>query len=123
MQLKLKTFLIWFLVFAISLSISFLLINNVIELPFHDKARDVIGFNSSDQAIDAQGNIINNWQSNNLLDDTIKGLVVLVALYAYWKLLSVYISKIWIRLLLGVIGIGIIIVGAYILSFALYWKF
>jgi len=123
MSPKLKSFAVWFVVFAISLSISFLLINNAIELPFHDKARDVVGFNSSDQAIDAQGNVINNWQTNNYLDDIIKGAVVLLAVFAYSKLLSIYISRMWVRSILGVIGIGLIVFGAYMLSFVLYWEF
>lgn len=123
MNPKTKSPHLWLIIFAASIIASFLLINNAIELPFHDPAADVVSFNESDQAIDEKGQVITNWHANNYTDDGVKAMLLLFTLFAYWKLLGVITSEMWAKIAVLVISIPIMVVGAYVLSFSLYYEF
>ena len=105
---KKQNFFTWLLITLISGALATLTIANSIELPFHDKARDVVSFGSgdnSDIAYDASGKVISNWHQNNPLDDIIKFALLVFAVFALWKFLSTFIKWWWLRILIIVIGI------------------
>jgi hypothetical protein len=120
---KLKSLLFWLPLFMIFSVLSFLLINNAITLPFHNRAQDVVSFNQSDQAMDAQGHIVNNWQSNNYADDAVKAVVVVIAGFAYWRVLSTLIANHELKVIVFTVSVLIIFALSYVLSFILYWEF
>ncbi len=103
-----------------------MLVNNRYELPFHDRARDVVGFrteNGQDIAYDSNNNEVKNWQANNLLDDIIKAAVVLVAAFALWNILGTIIHNPWYRLPVLLLLSAGLVVGGSLLSFGLYFTF
>jgi hypothetical protein len=120
---KQKQLIIWLPVFLIALVLSFLTINNKLELPFHDKARDVVRFEYRDGqeiAVDDDGEEVKDWQANNYADDIIKGALVLLALVAYWKLVALVVHKLWLRILIVIVSVPAFIVSAFLLTFAFY---
>src|SRR2546430_10176747 len=121
MDPKRRSFVLWLIVFVLAILLSFFLVNNKIELPFHDRARDVVSFNGNNQALDAQGNVVNNWKNNNYADDAIKIVVVAAAIFSYWKFISTFISKFWIKSLIIVVSVPTMVVTAYFISLSIYW--
>ena len=80
-------------------------VSNSLDLPVHDKARDVVSLNydsatGQDIATDIDGKVVCNWQANNLADDILKFLFVASAIFEFWKLLGIFISYAWLKMLI-----------------------